>query len=66
MNNLIQFPARDTFEYNVLRFNNFEKHLREVDKYEEADLIAITAALYENGEIDVKWQTNGEPVFLAL
>ena len=63
---LVEFPVVDIFEYNMLRFNNFEKYLREADKHEEADLIAITASLYENDEIGVRWENNGEPIFLAL
>ena len=66
VDNIIQFPVIDAFVYNMLRFDNFEKRLRKEGRDEEANLVVLTAGLYEDGRINVKWKTNGEPIFVAL
>ena len=66
-NNVIQFPGVGTYMYNVNRLYKYESSLRRHKQFNEADIVAHCAALYDQGLIGVDWDpADGSPILVSL
>jgi len=64
---IIDFPGVGSYMYNANRLYTYEDQLRGHGQYDEADLVAIAASLYDHNSIDIEWDpASGEPILVSL
>ena len=60
---VIQLPAMGTDEYHQLRFRIYRNHHRATWSETEEGVFEVCWESYNRGWLDVKWDTDGEPMF---
>ena len=63
VDNVIQFPAVGTWQYNTERLHRYAGSMMEQQRWAEFDCIMAVQELYDHELVDIDWDpATGEPI----